>query len=467
MKKWLRKWLLTPEEQASLRGDAVERNLLLPEVLNPDAEKSIYYGYHNNPYVRGVVDTLADDLAGVGFKVFEVRKEGDRYKREEMTPVPLLVGRRQLNLASMLMLTANKHQVAKQVYKEFWVTRLVTGVGVLEFEFKSNREDPNKSRSEAIVNPRDLLSFHSVPTSRLEAAYDDDGFPVEYQIYGTDSKATKHTVDKADGFSKVLVLTAYNPTDPKRVRSALDSCEDQIRALNEGNRARMHAARGGLSASVLLTPEQQSGDNPKPVTEEQMTDIQYQIEQKATGAINSKRPVVGNFPVKVQDLTAKSQEMANKELEVLLALQVPMALGAPPQVFGFNTDANAYANYRESHSKYYQGLVNKHVDVLADKLSVYLSTATGRNIMVEVDRFSIPLLAQIEREDLVNAQKAAGRFSTLNEMRERFQLCPVDEIEDPEEREMVMRTWDNVPEAGDDGDGDKDKKKSGDKGKDK
>ena len=287
-------------------------------------------------------------------------------------------------------------------------------------------------------------SFVSVPTTRLEVKFS-NGLPSAYQIgtyYGKTRKNKEYKVS-VTGQSDLLVLAAYNPAQPYTTRPALDSCRDAIAAINELNRAKHAAAKGGISAACLITAERMVGDNTELMSDEEAKRLKYAIERKATGASRAQRPVVSRHPLKVHDLSNLNKDMAHAELQTMLATQVPMAMGAPTQVFSFDTDANAYANYDNSHKKYFEGLIKKYGNSFAAEAGRFLSINMKKNIVVEVDEGSIPLLRKLKREEVTAAIKDAGKFITLNEMRGLFGLCKVEEVEDVKEREQLIKAWEN------------------------
>ena len=120
------------KEIASLRSSAVPDEEAGHFTLQSYAAGRVTEYYHTNPYVRGVIDTIAADLTNINYKVYEVGADG---KKEEIEPVPQFFTKKDANIASLLACSANVHQSSHEVLHEFWLSRLTGGVGLLEFDF--------------------------------------------------------------------------------------------------------------------------------------------------------------------------------------------------------------------------------------------------------------------------------------------------------------------------------------------
>ena len=435
----------------SMRGDAVpDSEAGYPQPTNFLAETNVGRGYHASAYVRGLVDTVASDLAGLRYKVFEVGADG---KKVEIQATPNIWNRKGINLATLLNCSANVQQSAHRVMVEFWTTRLVCGAGILEFTFEGEEGETVVRTINSVRVPK---SFVSVPTARLEVQYR-NGLPMMYRISATSGSSNKDgggkgkirevEIDQVTGDCDVLVLEAINPIYPQFPTPALDSSNTAIRALNALDKSRLAAAQDGISAACLISPQKVTGENAEPMKKDDAARLAYHFFRKASGAQNKGRPVISRTPVDVHNLSSLGENMASEDLTKVLATQPAFAMAVPTQVLSYDTSANAYANYEQSHRKYFEGLIGKHGELFASEASRFFSVAMKKNIVVEVDESSVPLLRQLRLKALDEGIAAAGKFCTLDEYRRAQGLCPVDMIEDAAQKKQIIDAWEEKEEV--------------------
>lgn len=222
---------------------------------------------------------------------------------------------------------------------------------------------------------------------------------------------------EADGWSPVLHLKLYHPSDPHYGLSPLAAAR---KALD------LHNGAAGWAKALIDNAARPSGaliygkDGAR-MTDEQFERLKGELGDQHTGAANAGRPLLLEGGLEWKPMSLSPAEMDFQATRYAAAREIALAFGVPPMLLGIPGD-NTYATYKEANSAFWRMTVLPLVVKTAEALSVWLS---GRfdEVCIAPDLEAVPAFAA-EREALW-ARVSAAEFLSDAEKREMLGLSVV------------------------------------------
>lgn len=220
---------------------------------------------------------------------------------------------------------------------------------------------------------------------------------------------------EADGWSPVLHLKLYHPSDPHYGLSPLAAAR---KALD------LHNGAAAWAKALLDNAARPSGaliygkDGAR-LTDEQFDRLKGELSDQHAGASNAGRPLLLEGGLEWKPMSLTPAEMDFRETRNASAREIALAFGVPPMLLGIPGD-NTFANYREANAAFWRMTVLPLVVKTAEALTVWLS---GRfeEACVTADLDQVPAFAA-ERESLW-ARVSAAEFLSVEEKREMLGLA--------------------------------------------
>ncbi len=235
--------------------------------------------------------------------------------------------------------------------------------------------------------------------------------------YGVRAGRGERVIGKeADGWSSVLHLKLYHPSDPYYGFAPLAAAR---KALD------VHTGATSWAKALLDNAARPSGaliygkDGGR-LSDEQFDRLKSELTAEHAGAANAGRPLLLEGGLEWRPMSLTPAEMDFRETRYAAAREIALAFGVPPMLLGIPGD-NTYATYKEANTAFWRLTVLPLVVKTAEALAIWLG---GRFDDVEVgpNLEDVPAFAA-EREALWTRVSDAA-FLSVAEKREMLGLKP-------------------------------------------
>ncbi len=331
-------------------------------------------GFARNPVAYRCVRMVAEAAASVPMQVFD---GGERARPEH--PLVRVIER------------PNPEQSGVEMFEALYGSLQTAGNGYLE-----------------AVGDGAVEELYALRPDRMKVVPGADGWPAAYD-YSSAGRSVRLT-RAADGFSPVLHLKLFNPTDDWYGFSPMEAAAFAID---------VHNASGAWNKALLDNAARPSGAviygaaNGERLTETQFAVLKAELASSYGGTANAGRPMVLEGGLTWQPLSLTPNEMDFIAGKHAAAREIALAFGVPPQLLGIPGDAT-YANYREANQAFWRGTIIPLVRKVAGAMTAWLEPRVA-GCRIEPDLEALPALAG-EREALWARLTTAG-FLTDEERR--------------------------------------------------
>lgn len=255
-----------------------------------------------------------------------------------------------------------------------------------------------------------LEELYVLRPDRVKVAPGPNGWPAAYDY--TVGGRTARLARAADGFSPVLHVRLFNPTDDWYGFSPMEAAAFAID---------VHNASGAWNKALLDNAARPSGAlvYGGHLTDEQFQTLRSELTEHHGGAANAGRPLLleGGLDWKPMSLTPHDMDfIAGKHAA---AREIALAFGVPPQLLGIPGDST-YANYREANAAFWRQTIIPLVRKTAGAMTAWLAPRCA-GCRIEADLDGVPAL-QPERDALWARLSAAG-FLSDEERRRMAGVC--------------------------------------------
>lgn len=319
-----------------------------------DLEKLAREGYQTSVYVYAAVGKVAQACAGIPWKLYATKANGD--DDEELKSHPLL----------SLLDKPNPMMGAGQFKENVIAFRLLSGESYIE------RVGPNDQRKP----PKELYSLRPDRTRPLVGTPTEPFAGVEYQAAGGIQKIPA---------SHVLFWKTFNPLDDFRGLPPLVAAARSVDQNNSAQAFNVSLMQNQARPSGLLILESDQ------VTQADVDDFRAELETNWKGTNNVGRPAVLTKGIKWQQTSLTPEEVSWMEGQKLSASQIAIAFGVPPQLLGIEGSLT-FANYAEARKAFYLETVLPLMDQLVDELNRWLVPMFGGNLRIAYDVDNIEAL---------------------------------------------------------------------------
>jgi HK97 family phage portal protein len=388
-------------------------------------DKYAWLGYQSNPIAYRAVNIIADAVAGIPWKLY--RKMADN-RDVEIEQAPILD----------LLKRPNPWMGEKDFFAQF-----------VQYLQLSGNTFVRSAGPMSGMNPKELYLLRP---DRINILNGDCGgiggvCPEDYGglIYEYTCGKEKERLD----LRHFHHTRTFNPLCDLWGLSPLQPASSSIDQLNEALQWNVSLLKNSASPSGVLSSENNLSD-------EQISRLKEQMEQKYQGVWNSGRPFLleGGLTFSPMGMTPKDMDWI--EGTQLATKNICLTLGVDPSLMG-DSKNKTYANYRDAEKSLYVATVIPLLEKIRDDfLNSWLLPRfnMGDNVYFQYDIESIEVLSESRTEvfnRMIDGVKAG--IITVNEAREELGYSELDQDdmdeveEDPPETEAQVDEEDSPDEG--------------------
>ena len=233
---------------------------------------------------------------------------------------------------------------------------------------------------EAVVLDGAPRELYALRPDRLSALPGRQGWPQgwEYRVGGRAVRLMR----EADGWSPVLQIKAFHPSDDYDGLSPLEAAQTAIDIHNSA----AAWAKALIDNSARPSGALVYGRDGARMTDDQFERLKEELESAHSGPASAGRPLLleGGLDWKPMSLTPADMDFI--EARAAAAREIALALGVPPLLLGLPGD-NTYANYREANLAFWRMSVAPLSRKLARSLTHWLGDrfATPARVVADLD----------------------------------------------------------------------------------
>ena len=247
--------------------------------------------------------------------------------------------------------------------------------------------------------------FYALRPDRMQVVPGANGWPAAYD-YSVGAR-TRRLMRATDGFSPVLHLKLFSPTDDWYGASPLEAAAWSVD---------VHNASAAWNKALLDNQARPSGAliyGGGNLTEDQFNVLKGELESVYSGSDNAGRPMLLEGGLDWKPMGLSPHELDHIEGRHAAAREIALAFGVPPQLLGIPGD-NTYQNFKEAQGAFWRQTIVPLVGKTAGAMTAWLAPRYPE-VTITADLEGVPALAA-EREALW-ARLDAASFLTPDERR--------------------------------------------------
>lgn len=362
--------------------------------ISVDKAMDIYNGW-----VYAAVRAIAEEMAKVRFRLYQVKKDGSHEEVLEHELLDLLDG-------------VNPHQTGYEL-------RYVTGshlelAGNAYWFLDGVKNDTDKPKAIFILNPR---YTHTIPAKLPEFIkgyrYSVDG---ETQVFSP---------------SQILHIKYPDPNDPYQGIGTVQAIMDWIDSDTYASEVNLNYFKNGARLGGLLSSE-------NAITDAQMKVLRASFENLYKGAGNAYRVAVLPKGVKYDEASSNPKDMDFATLQEVMRDKILAGFRVPKTILGGSESETNRATAETADYVFIARTIKPKVEMLVQQLNEFLVPRYGDNLYLD---FEDPVPE--DRMQKIEEMKAAMGLQpviSVNEAREEyFHLDPIDK------GDSVMTDFSKVP----------------------
>lgn len=363
-----------PERKASATGPVIAFSHVGRAVWTPrDYESLAREGFARNPVAYRCVRMIAEAAASAPLAVFEgaARKDDHALMR--------------------LLARPNPEQSGAELMEQLYGALQTAGNGYLEAAGEDGVEE-----------------LYALRPDRVKVIPGPTGWPAAYEY--TAGSRTVRLGRGEDGFSPVLHLKLFNPTDDWYGFSPMEAAAFAIDVHNASgawNKALLDNAARPSGALVY------GGRDGERLTEAQFEALKAELTAAHTGPAAAGRPLLLEGGLDWKPMSLSPSEMDYTAGKHAAAREIALAFGVPPQLLGIPGD-NTYSNFREANGAFWRQTIVPLVRKAAGAMTAWLAPRFP-SVRLEPDLDAVPALGP--ERDALWARLDAARFLDVAERR--------------------------------------------------
>lgn len=333
--------------------------------------------YRKNVVAHRAIEMIADGIASIDLGLYEETESGQ--KKVAIHPALQLLDR------------PNPTQGGRAFIKSAIAQKLIAGNAYLH-----------------AVGPEEEapVELHLLRPDRVQVIAGPGGVPQGYQ-YRAGDQTYVYPVDRLSGFSRILHLRQFHPTDDWYGLSAIEAAAYSIDQHNQAGAWNQSLLQHGARPSgALVVNVKEHGGN---LTEEQYYRVKHQIDEQFSGAHNAGRPILLEGGLEWKEMSLSPKDMDFIETKHSAARDIALAFGVPPQLLGIPGD-NTYSNLAEARLALWEQTILPAAKELFAELNHWLMPMFGSHIHLRCELDSIPALS-LRRESAWDRVKDADFLS--------------------------------------------------------
>lgn len=222
---------------------------------------------------------------------------------------------------------------------------------------------------------------------RMQVIAGKGGIPVGYR-YTVGDVYTDFAVDRLSGFSPILHLKDFHPTDDWYGLSSVEAAAYSIDQHNQASAWNQSLLQNGARPSGALVLRGSDGT----LSEEQYWRLKEQISNEFSGTDNAGKPILLEGGMDWKEMSLSPKDMDFMEAKHSSARDIALAFGVPPQLLGIPGD-NTYSNLSEARLALWEQTILPLVDGTLGAFSTWLSRFYGITLSLVADTDAISALA--------------------------------------------------------------------------
>lgn len=348
--------------------------------------------YRTQPNLRTVVTYLADNVAQLPIKVYSRESDTDRKRITDNTTAKLL---------SMPNPDMTKYELMRATVSDLLIYDRCVWL-VLPDDDQESGWQIRQIPPTWIVNYRGRSAFA----------------PQEIDVI-----AGNGTFVQTIPTSNFIIFHGYNPEDPSRQVSPIESLRQTISEQLEANEYRTQVWKnGGRMSSYITRPK-----DVQPWSPEQAKRFRDSFRENWSGkGARSGGTIVLEDGMELKSLTVNAKEAQWYEAKKLSREEVAGVYHVNPALI-WHTDGSTYASAKDNARALYSECLSPLIAQVTERVNTFLLPKVGeeRGIYVELD-MQAKLASSFEEQASVLSTSVGGPWLTVNEARARMNLPAIE-----------------------------------------
>ena len=252
---------------------------------------------------------------------------------------------------------------------------------------------------------------------RVEVVPGQSNIPKKY-IYKVDEREINYPVDQVTGYSDVLHLKNFNPSDDWLGLSQVESASYSIDIHNQAsawNKALLENGARPTGAMIVKS----HNNSPGYLSDDQFKRLVDQLEGKFMGSNNAGRPFVLEGGLEWKEMGYSPKDMDFVETKNTASREIALAFGIPPQLLGIQGDST-YNNMQEARLAFWEETVLPLIDCTIDSLNNWFIHLFGNEVRLSYNANNISALSL--KQDRIWQRINSASFMTDEEKRSALGL---------------------------------------------
>lgn len=246
---------------------------------------------------------------------------------------------------------------------------------------------------------------------RVQVLAGQASIPVGYRYTVGDSH-TDFSVDHLTGFSPILHIRDFHPTDDWYGLSSVEAAAYSIDQHNQASAWNQSLLQNGARPSGAIVLK--GTDGSLNLSDEQYWRLKEQINNEFSGSENAGRPILLEGGMDWKEMSLSPKDMDFMEAKHSSVRDIALAFGVPPQLLGIPGD-NTYSNLAEARLALWEQTILPLVEGTLGAFSGWFSRFYGIPLSLEADTDAISALAP--RRDSIWDRVKDASFLTDEEKR--------------------------------------------------
>lgn len=234
-----------------------------------------------------------------------------------------------------------------------------------------------------------IAELHTLRPDRVEVVAGKTILPVAY-LYGQGNNKKVFRVDEQTGYSEVLHMKNFNPSDDWRGMSQLEPAGYSIEIHNMSALWNCSLLKNGARPSGALIIK--SNPTGYPLEDEVLEALRKEITEKFASAASAGKPMLMEGDVEWKEMCLTPKDMDYLEAKNSAARDIALSFGVPPQLLGIKGDST-YNNMQEARLAFWEDTVLPLVDKTIDALNNWLVKEFDQRLFLAYDKTNISALS--------------------------------------------------------------------------
>lgn len=235
-----------------------------------------------------------------------------------------------------------------------------------------------------------IKELHLLRPDRVEVVPGKGNIPKKY-VYKVNEREIIYPVDQVTGYSDILHLKNFNPSDDWVGLSQVEAASYSIDIHNQASTWNKSLLENGARPSGAMIVKSHN-NSPGYLTDQQFKRLVDQLEDKFMGSSNAGRPIVLEGGLDWKEMGYSPKDMDFVETKNTAAREIALAFGIPPQLLGIKGDST-YNNMQEARLAFWEETVLPLIDCTVDALNNWFVHSFGNKFRLSYNTNNISALS--------------------------------------------------------------------------